>query len=77
MIITSSSSSLLPLHAGLRYFRVEERNGCAVVEIPRDDLLSDLYRGELGGLVIRASMPRRSRSPDHRRPARAPTTKQP
>jgi hypothetical protein len=43
---------LIALHTGLRYFRLEERNNCAVVEIPREHLLEDLYRGELGGLVM-------------------------
>ncbi|MBR0866803.1 hypothetical protein JQ614_35740 [Bradyrhizobium diazoefficiens] len=45
-------SSLIALRTGWRYFRVEERNACAVVEIPGEALLSDLYRGELGGLVL-------------------------
>lgn len=45
-------AGLIALRTGWRYFRVEERNGCAVVEIPREHLLGDLYRGELGGLVL-------------------------
>jgi len=45
-------ASLIAHHTGWRHFRVEERNGCAVVEIPREHLLGDLYRGELGGLVL-------------------------
>jgi hypothetical protein len=45
-------AGLIALHTGWRFFRVEERNGCAVVEIPREDMLGDLYRGELGGLVL-------------------------
>lgn len=45
-------ASLIALRTGWRRFRVEERNDCAVVEIAREDLLGDLYRGELGGLVL-------------------------
>ncbi|MET4235191.1 hypothetical protein ABIA85_008499 [Bradyrhizobium sp. LA6.10] len=45
-------ASLIALRTGWRYFRAEERNDCAVVEIAREDLLGDLYRGELGGLVL-------------------------
>lgn len=45
-------AGLIALHTGWRFFRVEERNGCAVVEIPWEDMLGDLYRGELGGLVL-------------------------
>jgi hypothetical protein len=43
---------LIALHTGHRYFRLEERNNYAVVEIRREHLLEDLYRGELGGLVL-------------------------
>lgn len=45
-------AGLIALRAGWRNFRVEERNGCAVVEIPREDLLGDFYRGELAGVVL-------------------------
>lgn len=45
-------SSLIALRTGWRHFRVEERNACGVVKIPREHLLGDLYRRELGGLVL-------------------------
>lgn len=45
-------AGLIALRTGWRHFRVEERNACAVVEIAREDLLGDLYRGQLGGLVL-------------------------
>lgn len=44
---------LIALHTGWRYFRVDEcKNNHPVIEIPRQDLLGDLYRGELGGLIL-------------------------
>jgi len=45
-------AGLIALRTGWRHFRVEERNAYAVVEIAREDLLGDLYRGQLGGLVL-------------------------
>lgn len=45
-------AGLIALRTGWRHFRVEERNACGVVEIDRDALLGDLYRGQLGGLIL-------------------------
>lgn len=50
--IAFALAGLIALHTGWRNFRIEERNGCAVVEIHRDELLGDLYRGELYGLTL-------------------------
>lgn len=43
---------LIALRTGWPNFRIEERNRCAVIKIGREEMLADLYRGELHGLVL-------------------------
>lgn len=46
-------ASLIALRTNFRHFRVEEHaEHSAIVKISGNDLLGDLYRGELCGLVL-------------------------
>ncbi len=50
--IAMGLAGLIALRTGWPNFRIEERNSCAVLKIDREEMLADLYRGELRGLVL-------------------------